>query len=449
MYYLHFPGEIGQLIPGTVRIPSTNTDFQLEELMRALLSVDPSTRPSASSTLVHGYFRSTFVDSLYQSGEFVEKERRLDAVRRLISSTRAQHEQRFYTVEIDRQSLVQDMLNLVASMPDHKMRHQLKIKFKDEAGIDEGGLLTEVTSLFFEKLFSGEKGLFDGANESAGLVLPSIMAYSPQSIKHFVDIGRYMVKILYEGKRMGGRLSTFVFKYIHGLQPNMRDLQLFDPQTAKSLQWILTAVGVEELGMEFEEVGAAHLGAVNDNNKEAYVQMKVNHIMVQSRVKQLEAIKKGFISGLTTLSPEASPFLTLLSPSDWCVMLCGSSVVNASQIIACLEFVRFPPTNPLPQWLKDVLINSSQDLLRKFLIFVTGTPCLDVPFARSLNHSVTVNEKGGVLITVRFQSSAPQTSLPIAHTCFHQLELPNYSSKEEFTSKLVFAIENAITMDIS
>ena len=177
--------------------------------------------------------------------------------------------------------------------------------------------------------------------------------------------------------------------------------------------------------------------------------MKVSHIMVGSRVKQLEAIKKGFISGLTTLSPEASPFLTLLSPSDWCVMLCGSSVVNASQIIACLEFVRFPSTNPLPQWLKDILINSSQDLLRKFLIFVTGTPCLDVPFARSINHSVTVNEKGGVLITVRLQSTAPQTSLPIAHTCFHQLELPNYSCKEEFTSKLVFAIENAITMDIS
>ncbi len=267
------------------------------------------------------------------------------------------------------------------------------------------------------------------------VVLPCAGDKSPAKLLIFRGIGRAIVKALYEGRRVGSRLCPSVFKYITNSSPNMRDLQMFDPQTAKSLQWTLATVGVEEFGLHFESVGAPALGAVTDSNKSKFVRMKIDRILVQSRAAQLEAIKDGFSEALRAVSEEAAPFMSLLSHTDWRVMLCGDSAVSAPQIIAALNFTGFPKKSELPQWLKEILLTSSEDHLRKFLVFATGSPSLS---------SSTSNS--GVKINVRFQSRSG--SLPVAHTCFFQLDIPNYRDKETLQNKLFYSIQNANTFEI-
>ena len=223
---------------------------------------------------------------------------------------------------VNRENLTETVLNYFQNMPVEKIKASLKIIFVGEPGVDEGGLLTEMFTLFFESIFSGHGGLFEGSadsvddahknssndssssssscgNEDSSIrvrndfVLPSAQDTSPEQMSKLRALGRSMVKALYEGRRMGNRLCPSVFKFLTGTAPSMRDLQMFDRQTARSLQWTLATAGVEEFGMHFESVGEPEKGLVNDSNKAAFVRAKIDSILVKSRLPQLLSIKRG------------------------------------------------------------------------------------------------------------------------------------------------------------
>lgn len=529
LFYMHFPTKISALAPGMVQVPSS-CDAELGNLILSLLEVEPRKRPLAAAALMHPYFRITFVDKLLQDGEVVEQKRKLDAVRNVIERTRSLNRGAFDTIFVHRSDVVHDVLQHFMNMPLAKMTHFLKVNFVDEPGIDEGGLLTELTSVFFEKAFEEAAGLFETCDSdlrsrtrkreasmnlsassaedispqdvasaaianartnthshthtntnmfmsSSDIVLPMKGATSEQSLRCFRAFGRVLVKCLYEGKRTGSRLCPSIFKFITDSSPNMRDLQMYDAQTAKSLQWTLATVGVEEFGFHFEEVGAPELGDVNDHNKAKFVRMKIDEILVKCRMSQLSAIRDGFTEALKALSQEAAPFMSLLSHTDWRIMLCGSSSVNATQIISALRFSGFPMRSMLPRWLKEILLSSPEDDLRKFLVFTTGSPSLVVASspppgaageaasasaftadadadadtaafvtAGGFDRDRAEQEEALTRIEVRFQSRS--TSLPVAHTCFFQLDIPNYHDKETLHRKLLYAIHNANTFEI-
>ena len=46
------------------------------------------------------------------------------------------------------------------------MRSMLKITFVGEPGVDEGGLLTEMFTIFYDAVFSGHGGLFESASQA-------------------------------------------------------------------------------------------------------------------------------------------------------------------------------------------------------------------------------------------------------------------------------------------
>ena len=244
-----------------------------------------------------------------------------------------------------------------------------------------------------------------------------------------------MVKALYEGRRIGNRLCPSVFKFLTDTSPTMRDLQMFDPQTARSLQWTLATIGVEEFGIHFESVGEPEHGVVNDGNKSKFVRSKIEQILVKSRHPHLLAIKAGFSEALRSLSEEAAPFLSLLSHTDWRVMLCGDTAISGPQVNAALKYSGFPKKSLVPQWLKEIILSFSEDHLRKFLVFVTGCPSL-----------ASTSSFGRVEINVRYQ--ARSGALPVAHTCFFHLDIPDYKEKEVLQSKLLYAIQHATSFEI-
>eukprot|EP01038_Epipyxis_sp_PR26KG_P005560 gene5560-7682_t len=485
LYYMHFTHNsestnqsvIVTPVAGLVKIPPNN-DVELTNLMESLLIVNPINRPTAASALMHPYFRITFIDRMLQEGEMVEQDRKLEAMRNLIKTTRKSNKNNFDTIKVHRNNIANDVFNHFKNMPLESMKMIMKVQFIDEPGIDEGGLLTEMFRLFFEEVLNPSYGLFEGSDNNYNqksnssnndnnndsnnnndnnnsnnnqdlsttqivteVVLPSNNQNDINNKENLLKlnlIGRIIVKALYEGKRIGNRFSPSIFKFITQSNPNMRDLQMFDSLTAKSLQWTLATIGVEEFGLHFESVNAPELGIVNDHNKSKFVRMKIDNILVTSRKIQLLAIKKGFEDSLYAISEEAAPFLSLLSHTDWRVMICGDSLsINPSQIISILLFTNFSKSSQIPQWLKDILLSFSEDYIRQFLVFVTGSPSLSSSFLSS-DSSVKIN--------VRCQIRS--NSLPIAHTCFFQLDIPNYPDKDTLQNKLIYAIQHANTFEI-
>ena len=148
----------------------------------------------------------------------------------------------------------------------HKMRFNMKVVFDGEPGVDEGGLLTEMFTQFFDTVLDPSYGLFEAAGGGGGgsgqdkqnngnngnnnrnnsnsfedgeedrdrrdvsrsmsfdedgevkqvnlVVLPSPFGGSFERLKKLRAFGRAVVKALYEGKRIGQRLCSSVFKFL-------------------------------------------------------------------------------------------------------------------------------------------------------------------------------------------------------------------------------------------
>ena len=313
LLFMHYPNLATSFIPGNLHLP-LGCESELSDLIGRLLSINQSQRPTAAAALMHPYFRSTFIERLLQEGEFVAQDRKLEAVRDLLHRVRLENRTNIEKTTVSRENLTEILLQYFQDMPLEKMRASLKIIFTGEPGVDEGGLLTEMFTIFFESVFSGYGGLFEGSGEREGgmksdgnmddsetkvinhIVLPSSIDISSDRMQKLRAFGRAMVKALYEGRRIGNRLCPSVFKFLSGTNPTMRDLQMYDHQTARSMQWTLATVGVEEYGMHFESVGESDMGYVNDSNKATFVKMKIENILVKSRIPHLVAIKTGEIN---------------------------------------------------------------------------------------------------------------------------------------------------------
>ena len=86
-------------------------------------------------------------------------------------------------------------------------------------------------------------------------------------------------------------------------------------------------------------------------------------------------------------------------------------------------------------WFWEILRNFDEVMLGKFLQFVTGTS--KVPPRGFVN---LMGQNGPQKLTIG-KINASDTSLPSAHTCFNQLDLPPYTSLENMRNKLILAIE--------
>ena len=85
----------------------------------------------------------------------------------------------------------------------------------------------------------------------------------------------------------------------------------------------------------------------------------------------------------------------------------------------------------MPDALRRSVRAFDKDSLRRFLVFATGSPGL--PSAP------------GFEIQVRAQPRSP--ALPVAHTCFFHLDIPDYADEGEFVAKLTTAILECGTFD--
>jgi hypothetical protein len=485
LYCLHYDQDPDSIIAGDLHIPA-QSDPELAHLIKRLTSMEPDQRPTAAQALLHPYFRRSYAERLEQDGEVVEQDRKLDAVRNMIQKAREDNRTNLERLSITRGSCTRDVLRYFREMDLQHMRYSLRVTFEGEAGVDEGGPLTEMFRIFFDEVMSPKFGLFHGpdtskggikqelgvsasggfgdgeasvgassdsfdeeggsssssmgtfdvARESVKAVLPAPLDLDMERLQNLRAFGRAMIKALYEGRRMGTQLCSAAFKFLTDSQPTIRDLQHFDPQNARSCEWTLATEGVQAFGLHFESVGAPELGEVTDANKVDFVKRKIHLNLIECRKVHLSAVKNGFIEALRALSPEAAPFMGLLSHTDWRIMLCGDQTVSGPQVVSCLKFTDFPRKSKVPQWLRELILSASEDHLRKFLVFLTGAPSL----------SPTTSSSGTLEINVRCQPKSE--ALPTAHTCFFQLDIPDYTAKETFQAKFVYAITHAQSFEV-
>ena len=123
----------------------------------------------------------------------------------------------------------------------------------------------------------------------------------------------------------------------------------------------------------------------------------------------------------------------LLSPDELEEAVCGERELNFADLRDTAIYANgFRPDSPMMKWFWEIVLDEWDDeMRRKLLTFSTGSDRAPINGLKSLKFYIVL--EGG----------DDDERLPSSHTCFNQLCMPKYSSKEILRSKLSQAIEGA------
>jgi len=168
---------------------------------------------------------------------------------------------------------------------------------------------------------------------------------------------------------------------------------------------------------------------VTFDNREEYLDLSIK-TRLQESDQQIRAIKKG----LHILVPPH--MLSLFSAYDLELMVCGDPEINVEVLRKHTIYRGVSSSSPLIKNLWKCLESFNTEERQMFLRFVWGRSRLPVSESDwSQQFTVHILRAG-------------DDKLPIAHTCFFSLELPNYSSYEILRKKIIFAIFNCMAIDV-
>jgi len=227
----------------------------------------------------------------------------------------------------------------------------------------------------------------------------------------------------------------------------VEDIEAIDPEYYTALKWMLdnditgvldhTFVAEEEYfgarnTVELKPGGASV--AVTEENKREYVQLITAHRMTGAIKQQTDAFTRGF----NDLVPHR--LLSMFNAQELELLISGLPEIDIDDLQANTEYHGgFTPTSPVVAWFWSVVRGLSKEDLARLLMFVTGSSKVPLGGFSTLQ---------GISGPQKFQihkAYGGSTRLCSAHTCFNQLDLPEYSSAEELKERLLTAIHEGGT----
>ncbi|KAJ8298474.1 hypothetical protein KUTeg_025005 [Tegillarca granosa] len=340
----------------------------------------------------------------------------------------------FLRLRVRRDHLIDDALvslEMVAMDNPQDLKKQLFVEFEGEQGLDEGGVSKEFFQLVIEEIFNPDFGMFTYSEETRQFW------FNPTSFENdgqFTLIGIMLGLAIYNSTIVDVHFPAVVYRKLLGKKGTFQDLIDVDPTLARSLQSILDYAedDIEEVfGMTFQigykDVFGCNLTHdlkekgdeifVNQENKKEFVDLYSDFLLNKSIEKQFRAFKRGF-----HMVTNESPLRVLFRPDEVELLICGSSVKNATDYDG-----GFTAESPSVRHFWEVVHEFTEEQKRQLLQFTTGTD--RVPVGGLAKLKLTIARNG-----------PDSERLPTAHTCFNVLLLPDYSTKEKLQERLLKAI---------
>lgn len=279
---------------------------------------------------------------------------------------------------------------------------------------------------------------------------------SLESTEDFFLIGVVLGLAIYNSTILDVALPPFLFKkLLHGanhttapsfartpLVYTLDDLAVFRPRLAAGLKELLEFKGdvqetfcrdfvasTERFGV-ITEVPLCPDGAnkpVTNANRREFVDLYVRYIIDTSVARQFEPFKRGFFTVC------AGNALSLFRPEEIELLIRGSAEpldITSLQAVAVYEnwHTKRPEAEPVVQWFWEFFSSITPKEQRMLLSFITGSDRIPATGATNL------------VIKIACMGQDLNNRFPIARTCFNQLCLWRYKSKEKFTHMIWRAV---------
>ncbi|KAM0325364.1 hypothetical protein ACHAQA_007349 [Verticillium albo-atrum] len=319
---------------------------------------------------------------------------------------------------------------------------KLNIRFHGEEGVDAGGVTREWFQVLSRQMFDANYALFSPVSSDRTTFHPNkLSGINDMHLMYFKFVGRIIGKALYEGRLLDCYFSRAVYKRILGRSVSVKDMESFDPDYYKSLVWMLendiTDIITETFSVEDDEFGVTTIVdlcpngrniAVTEENKNDYVRLVVEHKLLSSVKEQMEHFLKGFHEIIP------SELISIFNEQELELLISGLPDIDIDDWKSNTEYHNYTPSSQQIQWFWRAIRSFDKEELAKLLQFVTGTS--KVP----LNGFKELEGMNGVSRFNIHRDYGNKERLPSSHTCFNQIDLPEYESYETLRAQLMKAI---------
>ncbi|XP_022728281.1 E3 ubiquitin-protein ligase UPL2-like [Durio zibethinus] len=354
-------------------------------------------------------------------------------------------------ISVRRAYILEDSYNQLRMRSTQDLKGRLTVHFQGEEGIDAGGLTREWYQLLSRVIFDKGALLFTTVgNESTFQPNPNSV-YQTEHLSYFKFVGRVVGKALFDGQLLDVHFTRSFYKHILGVKVTYHDIEAIDPDYFKNLKWMLENDISDVLDLTFsidadeekrilyektqvtdyELIPGGRNIKVTEENKHQYVDLVAEHRLTTAIRPQINA----FLEGFNELIPRE--LISIFNDKELELLISGLPDIDLDDMRANTEYSGYSAASPIIQWFWEVVQGFSKEDKARLLQFVTGTS--KVPLE---GFSVLQGISGSQKFQIHKAYGSPD-HLPSAHTCFNQLDLPEYPSKEHLEERLLLAIHEA------
>ncbi|ONM32422.1 E3 ubiquitin-protein ligase UPL1 [Zea mays] len=354
-------------------------------------------------------------------------------------------------ISVRRSYILEDSYNQLRMRSPQDLKGRLTVHFQGEEGIDAGGLTREWYQSLSRVIFDKSALLFTTVGNDLTFQPNPNSVYQTEHLSYFKFAGRVVGKALFDGQLLDAHFTRSFYKHILGVRVTYHDIEAIDPAYYKNLKWMLENDISDVLDLTFsmdadeeklilyekaevtdcELIPGGRNIRVTEENKHQYVDRVAEHRLTTAIRPQINA----FLEGFNELIPRE--LISIFNDKELELLISGLPDIDLDDLKANTEYSGYSIASPVIQWFWEIVQGFSKEDKARFLQFVTGTSKVPLEGFSALQ---------GISGPQRFQIHKAYGStnhLPSAHTCFNQLDLPEYTSKEQLQERLLLAIHEA------
>eukprot|EP00180_Rhodochaete_pulchella_P000900 Plantae.Rhodophyta-Rhodochaete_pulchella.ctg1728.p1 GENE.Plantae.Rhodophyta-Rhodochaete_pulchella.ctg1728~~Plantae.Rhodophyta-Rhodochaete_pulchella.ctg1728.p1 ORF type:complete len:710 (+),score=126.38 Plantae.Rhodophyta-Rhodochaete_pulchella.ctg1728:127-2130(+) len=391
----------------------------------------------ANPALLEGSFRSAL-----RHPHCIDFDNKKSYFRGLIRQRNAEVHAGTVRISVRREQVFEDSYHQLRLRTPDEMKGRLHVQFAGEEGIDAGGVTREWYTILARKIFDANYALFTRSAAKSATYQPNFLSYvNEDHLGFFKFVGRIIGKAIYDGQLLDAYFTRSFYKHMLGIKPNYHDIEALDPDYYKSLLWILEndITGVFDLTMsaEDDELGQMHIvDLVPDGRNVAVTELnKVEYVKLMTELRTTKAIARqisAFLEGFHELIPAED--IKIFNELELELLMSGLPDIDVADLKANIEYTGYTASSPQVNWFWRAISQLGGEDLARLIMFVTGTS--KVP----LEGFAALQGMNGLQKFQIHKVGGDSERLPAAHTCFNQLDLPEYATYEKLQDKLLIAI---------
>jgi len=346
-------------------------------------------------------------------------------------------------LHIRRKYVFEDAYHQLRLRNADEMRGRLHITFRNEEGVDAGGLSREFFGILAKEIFNPNYALFTSTEDGCTFQPNPNSSINPDHLSYFRFVGRIVGKAVADGYLLDAHFTRSLYKHMLGLEPTHHDMEAIDPDYYRNLKTILE-FKLADIGMELtfsiEDHSFGRIQTIDlipngrtihvtEERKEEYVRLICQHRMTTAIQSQIKAYLDGFYE---LVSPE---LIAIFTPRELELLISGLPDIDVHDLKKNTDYVGWKATDKEIEWFWNILFSLSRNEKAAFLQFATGSSKVPLTGFAELQ-----GMRGLQKFSIHKTSGGKNGALMSAHTCFNSLDLPHYSSEQEMREKLLYAI---------